>query len=157
MAAASWLGPNVPAVIWVFAVVGLVLVFAIAAGVVGSVSFRLGHEPQAAIFDVEEAVQTIADELPEQAQARLTHGEVRTLILTTLDHLRDKGVSALPGEELAELNPDDDVVVDDDIVLADVLGAVEAQGLDVTDEDAALVIHGLLGHLADIGALGPRA
>ncbi len=146
-----------PAVIWVFAVLGVLLVFAIAAGVVGSVSFTLGHQPQAAIFDVEEAVQVVADELPAAAQARLTHDEVRTLILTTLDHLRDKGVTAMPGEELAELDPDDDVVVDDDIVLADVLGAVEAQGLDVIDEDAALVIGGLLRHLADIGALGPQA
>lgn len=146
-----------PLVIWVFVVLGVLVVFAIAAGVVGSVSFKLGHEPQAAIFDVEEAVQVVADDLPEAAQARLTHGEVRTLILTTLDHLRDKGVTAMPGEELAELDPDDDVVVDDDIVLADVLGAVEAQGLDVTDEDAALVVHGLLRHLDEIGALGPQA
>lgn len=144
-------------VIWVFVVLGVLLVFAIAAGVVGSVSFSLGHEPQAAIFDVEEAVQVVADELPEAAQGRLTHSEVRTLILTTLDHLRDKGVTALPGEELAELDPDDDVVVDDDIVLADVLGAIEAQELDVVDEDAALVVHGLLRHLAGIGALGPKA
>ena len=39
--------------------------------------------------------------------------------------------------------------------LAVVLGAVEAQGLDVTDEDAAQVIQRLLGHLDAIGALGP--
>lgn len=143
--------------IWVFVVLGAVVVFAIAAGVVGSVSFRLGHEPQAAIFDVEEAVEVVADELPEAAQARLTHAEVRSLILTTLDHLRDKGVTAMPGEELAELDPDDDIVVDDHVLLADILGAVEAQDLDVADEDAALVVDALLRHLDEIGALGPRA
>jgi hypothetical protein len=137
-------------------VLGVLLVFAIAAGVVGSESFRLGHETAAAIFDVDEAVEAVADELPDGAQARLTYDEVRALILTTLDHLRDKGLTAMPGEELEPSGPDE-VVVDDDVLLADVLGAAESQGLDVTDEDAALVVQRLLQHLDEIGALGPRA
>jgi hypothetical protein len=41
--------------------------------------------------------------------------------------------------------------------LAAVLGAVGADGLDIADEDAALVIQRLLAHLDDIGALGPQA
>ena len=131
-------------------------VFAIAATFVGSEAFRLGHETPAAIFDLDEAVDAVADALPEGAQARLSYEDVRRLIVATLDHLRDKGVGALPGEDLPPAG-DDEVVVEDDVALAAVLGAVEAQGLDVTDDDAAVVIQRLLGHLDEIGALGPRA
>jgi len=142
-------------VIWVFVIVGAVLVFAVAAAFVGSEAFRLGHQTPAAIFDLDEAVEAVADQLPEDVQARLTYDEVRHLIRATLDHLRTEGVSARPGEEV--VLPEHDVVVDEDHALADVLAAVDLLGLDVLDEDAALVIRRLLDHLGEIGALGPRA
>lgn len=142
--------------LWIFGLLGVLLVFVIAALFVGSEAFRLGHETPAAIFDVDEAVASVGDGLPPDVQARLTYDEVRQLILATLDHLRDKGLSARPGEAQPPA-AEQDVVVDDDVALAAALRAVEAQGLDVTDEDAALVIQRLLGHLDEIGALGPRA
>lgn len=141
---------------WLFVVAAAVAVFAIAAAFVGSEAFRLGHQTPAAIFDLDEAVDAVADALPAGAQARLTYDDVRLLILATLDHLRAKGVGALPGEDLPAAVAED-VVVEDEVALAAVLGAVEAQGLDVADEDAALVIERLLAHLDAIGALGPRA
>jgi hypothetical protein len=141
---------------WILVVVAALAVFAIAAAFVGSEAFRLGHETPAAIFDVDEAVDAVADALPDGAQARLTYDEVRRLILATLEHLRDKGISALPGQDLPGTSVDE-VVVDDGVVLAAVLGAVEAEGLDIADEDAALVIQRLLSHLDEIGALGPQA
>ncbi len=140
---------------WLFVVVGALVVFAIAAAFVGSEAFRLGHETPAAIFDLDEAVDAVAEGLPDAAQARLTYDEVRSLIRATLEHLHAQGVTALPGEDVA--TPEHDVVVDEDHALASVLAAVEAQGLDVSDDDAALVIQRLLDHLGDIGALGPRA
>jgi len=140
---------------WLFLVLGAVVVFAIAAAFVGTETFRLRHEPPAAIFDLDEAVHDVGDRLPEAVQARLSYDDVRALILAGLEHLHEVGVTAMPGEDLAV--PEDDVVVDDDHALAAVLAAVEERGLDVTDEDAAVVIARLLDHLADIGALGPRA
>jgi hypothetical protein len=141
----------------VFLVVGALLVFAIAAAFVGSEAFRLGHETPAAIFDLDEAVEAVGDDLPEASQARLTYEEVRALIVATLGHLRSKGLTALPGEDV-DLGPDrPEVTIADDDAVAVVLGAVEAQGLDVSDEDAFQVIHALLAHLDRIGALGPRA
>jgi len=141
---------------WILLVVAAVAVFAIAAAFVGSETFRLGHETPAAIFDVDEAVDAVADALPDAAQARLSYDEVRRLILATLAHLRDKGISALPGEDLPDA-ASEEVVIDDAVALAAVLGAVGADGLDIADEDAALVIQRLLAHLDDIGALGPQA
>jgi hypothetical protein len=142
---------------WVYVVVGAVLVFAIAAAFVGSEAFRLGHETPAAIFDLDEAVAEVGDRLPVDAQARLSYDEVRTLIVATLAHLRSKGLTALPGDDLDQSGSRPEVVVADDDAVAVVLGAVEAQGLDVGDGDAFEVIGALLAHLGDIGALGPRA
>jgi hypothetical protein len=138
-------------------VLGVLLVFAIAAGFVGSEAFRLGHETPAAIFDVDEAVEEVGDRLPNDAQARLTYDEVRALVLATLEHLRTKGITALPGEDLHVRGERSEVVVADDEAVAVVLGAVDTEALDITDEDAFEVIRALLGYLDSIGALGPRA
>ena len=143
--------------VWVFLGVGIVVVFAIAAAFVGSEAFRLGHETPAAIFDLDEAVEDVGDRLPVDVQGRLSYEEVRTLIVATLAHLRSKGLTALPGDEIDQTADRPEVVVADDDAVAVVLGAVEAHGLDVADEDAFQVITALLGHLGDIGALGPRA
>ena len=142
---------------WVFVVLGVLVVFAIAAAFVGSEAFRLGHETPAAIFDLDEAVADVGDRLPPEVQGRLTYDELRTLIVATLAHLRSKGLTALPGDDIDQTAARPEVVVADDDAVAVVLGAVEAHGLDVADEDAFEVIRGLLAHLGDIGALGPPA
>jgi hypothetical protein len=139
----------------VYLLVGALVVFVIAALFVGSEAFRLGHQTVATIFDLDEAVADVGDRLPEGVQARLTYDDVRTLIVATLAHLRQKGLTALPGEEVDRSGDRPEVVVADDDAVAVVLGAVEAQGLDVTDEDAFEVIRALLAHLQQIGALGP--
>lgn len=143
--------------VWLFLVLGAVVVVAIAAAFVGSEAFRLGHETPAAIFDLDEAVDAVAEDLSPDAQSRVTYDEVRQLILATLDHLRSKGLGALPGEEVRPSDAVDDVVVADDDVLAVALGAVDRAALEVADEDAAEVIQSLLRHLDRIGALGPPA
>lgn len=142
---------------WVYVVAAAVAVFAIAAALVGTEAFRLGHETPAAIFDLDEAVDAVGDGLPPEVQARLTYEEVRRLIRATLDVLRSKGLGALPGEDVRPVGDGTDIVVEDDDMLAVVLGVVEAEGLEVIDEDAARVIDALLHHLDQIGAFGPRA
>lgn len=128
---------------WVALVVGGLLVFAIAAAFVGSEAFRLGHETPSAIFDMDEAAQEVGAALPVAVQARLTYDEVRTLIAASLTHLESK--------------QRDQVVVSDDDAVAVVLGAVDREGMDVSDDDAYEVIQCLLAHLDGIGALGPPA
>jgi len=143
-------------VVWIFALVAAALVFAIAAATVGREAFRLGHQPPPTIFDVDEAVAVVADALPVDAQGRLTHDEVRRLVEAELEHLRSRGVFALPGQEVA-VDGQRDVVVGDDESVAVALAAAEAQGLDVVDSDVALVVAALHDHLAAIGAVGPEA
>jgi hypothetical protein len=142
---------------WIFLVVGALLVFAIAAAFVGSEAFRLGHETPSAIFDMDEALQEVGDALPDEVQARLTYDEVRQLILATLGHLEKKGLAAKPGEDVRVIGERDEVVIAEEDAVAVVLGAVDNEGLQVSDEDAYEVIRALLAHLDRIGALGPRA
>jgi len=148
----------VRAVVWLFAVLAALLVFAIAAATVGREAFRLGHQPPPTIFDLDEAVAQVADALPFDVQGRLTYDEVRELILAELDHLESRGVLAAPGDEVAlQDGGTPDVVVADDDAVAVVLGRAEALEMDVTDEDVFQVIAALLGYLAEIGAVGPPA
>jgi len=144
----------VPAVVVVFAVVGALLVFAIAAAFVGREAFRLGHTPTTSVFDLDEAVLHVAERLGEESARGLTMDEVRQLIGFSLDHLRAKGLTALPGEELAfEEGPP--VVVADDDAVAVVLGRADEVGLEVTDVAVVEVLDLLLDHLVEIGAVGP--
>ena len=144
--------------VWLFVLLAAVLVFVIAAVTVGREAFRLGHQPPPTIFDLDEAVTTVAEALPFESQARLSYDEVRLLIVAALDHLESNGVLARPGRDV-ELPGGDtpDVVVADDDAVAKVLGRAEEDGLDVTDDDVYQVIVGLHGYLAEIGAVGPPA
>lgn len=145
-------------VVWLFFLIGAVLVFAIAAGTVGREAFRLGHQPPPTIFDLDEAVAQVADALPFESQARLSYDEVRQLILAALDHLERAGVLAEPGHDVSLTDGHTpDVVLADDDAVAVVMGHAEAAGLDVTDDDVYHVIAGLHGYLAEIGAVGPPA
>jgi hypothetical protein len=146
-----------PGVVWVFVVIAAVVVFVIAAVTVGREAFRLGHTPPPTIFDFDEAVVVVADELPVEAQGRLSYDDVRELVGAELDHLRRRGLLALPGEDPDGTTADTDVVIDDDDSVANALKEAEEVGLDVTDADVFLVIDALHTYLADIGAVGPRA
>jgi len=137
----------------VFVVLGAAVVFAIAAVFVGSSAFRLGHEPTTAVLDLDEAVVETVERLPDYATARLSYDEVRTLVVFEVEHLGEKGLSAMPGEELDFADRPPEVLADDDAV-AYVLGRATEEGLDVADEDVFEVIKALLAHLVDIGAIG---
>ncbi len=139
----------------VFVVIGGLLVFAIAAAFVGSEAFRLGHTPTTTVFDLDEAVDHVADGLQDDTATGLTFDEVRQLITFSLEHLRAKGISAMPGEELGHDDDAPPVVVADDDAVAVVLGRADEAGLIVTDDAVLEVLDLLLGHLVEIGAVGP--
>ena len=69
----------------VFAVIAAVLVFAIAAGVVGREAHRLDAVAPRVVYEIDNAVKFVADNLPAGTQARLTIDEVRALLLCHLN------------------------------------------------------------------------
>jgi hypothetical protein len=142
-------------VVFVFIVVGALLVFAIAAAIVGSEAFRLGHTPTSTIFDMDEAVIHVAENLTVESAMGLTMDEVKQLIQFSLEHLRTRGLSAMPGEDLDHDVERAPVVVADDEAVAVVLGRADEVGMEVTDVAVYEVLDLLLGHLVEIGAVGP--
>ena len=72
----------------VFAVGGALVVFAIAAAFIGRETGRLDAESPRPVFDVDEAVTWVADRLPDNVTAQLTHAELRRILLCSVDHLR---------------------------------------------------------------------
>jgi hypothetical protein len=123
----------------------------IAVVAIGRETFTLGHQPRQAHYDLNEAVQFVADRLPEAVTARITYEDVRSLLRWHLEYLRDRDVPARRDLAAGGTGP---AVVEDDEGVAFVLGRADADGLDVTDEEVAAVLELELGYLDAIGANG---
>ena len=147
--------------IWVFAVVGLVAVVVIGLVVVGGETARLATVARPAVFDLGEAVDFIADRLPADSQARLSHDDVRWVLLADADLLEES--TAGPPERrypwsrkpAAQEMPFE--VVDEVQAVARILAAAEAADRDLEDEDVVAVLDTRLEYLEAIGAVGPQA
>ena len=80
------------ATVWVFAAIAAVLTFAIAAGTIGREAHRLDAVAPRAVYQIDEAVAFVSDQLPPDSQARLTPAEVEALLVAHLRWLHEKGL-----------------------------------------------------------------
>lgn len=136
--------------LWLFALLGLVVVVVIGLVVLGRETARLSDAARPAVFDLTEAVHYIADQLPPEAQARLTHDDVRFVLLADADLLEEATAEVLPEDEVVE-------VVDEEIAIVRAIDAAERTGRDLTDEDIVAILDGRAAYLRAIGAIGPEA
>lgn len=160
------------AVIIVFGLVGLALVVVIGLVLVGRETARLAGSARPAVFDMEQAVDFIAERISPEAQGRLSHEDVRWILLADADLLEEASVEpearfpwsrpvAVAGRPLdlvsgADQAPDPDAVVDQDVAVARILQAADAAARDVDDADVAEVLEQRLAYLERIGAVGGR-
>ena len=145
---------------WIFLIVGLVIVVVIGLVVLGRETARLADVGRPAVFDMTEAVDFIADRLPAETQARISHEDVRWVLLADADLIED-ATAELPPE------PDDDEddadpalepqVVDEDAAVARILELADESGRELADEDIVAVLDARLAYLEAIGAIGPQA
>ncbi|WP_133869617.1 hypothetical protein [Ilumatobacter fluminis] len=143
--------------IWVFMVVAALLVFAIAAGTIGREAHRLDAIAPRAVYQLDEAVDFVADRLPEASQARLTPAEVQTLLVAHLRWMHDNGLQPDKAVDAKQVI-DDDVVVTEDALVAYLLAEAEAGDVDLLDDvDAVNVVEAHLAYFEAIGAVGPQA
>lgn len=137
--------------------VAAVGVFVVAAVAVGRETFRLGHQLPATVFDLNEAVVQVSDGIPAEVQARLTYEDVRVVVQSHIDFLRERGIVGVGSEDpaITRVNGDQsgDVVVADEEALAYTLGQVDEAGIEMRDEDAYAVISALHRYLSSIGAI----
>jgi hypothetical protein len=133
----------------VIGVVALLVVFAIAAAVVGRETHRLVGEAPRPVFDLDEAVEWVAANLPFDVAAQLTHDEVRRLLTWSLEHFATLGPAG-NGD-----GPASSVVVATGETAGHVLERARRAGLDCTVEQVHAVLDAQLEYLQVIGAMGP--
>jgi hypothetical protein len=123
-------------------VLAVAVVFVIAAVTIGRETSRLAVQSPRPVFDMDEAVEWIADRLPFEVSASLSHDDVRQIVQWSLDHL---AVSA-----------DDEVLVVDEETLAYVQVRARGGGHAWTEAEIQAVLDVQLLYLEAIGAAGPE-
>lgn len=142
--------------LWLFALVGLLMVVVIGLVVLGRETARLAVAARTAVFDMAQAVDFIADRLPADAQARLTHDDVRWILLADADHIEERSDPLGDGDGEDDGIPGFGPIVDEDAAVARILIVADASGRDLADEDVAAVLDGRSAYLRAIGAIGPE-
>ncbi len=141
----------------VFAVIAAALVFAIAAGTVGREAHRLDSVAPRAVYQLDEAVDFVADRLPEASQARLTPQDVDELLRAHLRWLHEQGLQPDKAVDARQMI-NEQVVITDDALVAYLLGEAERIGVELLDDvDAVNVVDAHLAYFEAIGAVGPPA
>ena len=137
----------------VYAIIVLVIVFGIAAVVIGREARRLDAVPPNPVFDLNEAVTWVAEHLPFEVSAVLSHDDVRQIIDWNLEYFRTKGVSG-NGHSAHTEGP---VVVGGAETVDYVLHRAEATGSPYTAAQVHAVLDAQMTYLEAIGAIGPEA
>ncbi len=141
----------------VFALLAAVLVFAIAAGTIGREAHRLDAMAPRAVYQLDEAVDFVADRLPAASQARLTPAEVDQLLRAHLRWMHEQGLQPDRAVD-ARQDIDEQVVISEDALVAYLLAEADRVGVELLDDvDAVNVVDAHLAYFEAIGAVGPPA
>ena len=137
--------------LWLFGLVGAVLVVVIGLVVLGRETARLASTARPAVFDLGEAVEFIADRLPAEVQARISHDDVRWVLLADADLIESHTLEPTDDPDGA-----DALVVDEVDAVARILAAADASGRELDDADIVAVLTCRSDYLEAIGAVGPE-
>ena len=141
---------------WILIGLTVVIVFAIAAALIGRESHRLDALAPRAVYVLETATAYVADRLSPRAQAELTPGELEQLLVAHLNRLHAKGL--LPANVTDRRQDLDQPLILDEIdETAYLLGVMDELGVAVTDVTVAEATATHLSYLDEIGAVGPAA
>lgn len=138
----------------VYGVLAVAIVFAIAAVVIGREARRLDAVPPRPTFDLDEAVDWVADNLPFEVSAELSHADVRQIIDWNLEFFRTKGVS---GNGHSPEPTDGPIVVGGAETVDYVLAKAASIGAGYTAPQVHAVLDAQMEYLEVIGAIGPEA
>ena len=145
------------AVLIIASIIAALLVFAIAAVIIGREARRLDSMAPRAVYELEQATQLVADNLPSETQARLTFAELRKLLVFHMRWLHDKGLQPA-GVVDRQQDIVDEVVIDEQTLTAYLLDAAEKNNIEILDDvDAVYVVKAHLKYFDAIGAIGPQS
>lgn len=132
----------------------------LAAYAVMRVSSRLSHTRARAVYDLFEAVDFVAEHLPDALSAKLSYEDVQEILLWRLDHLRLRGSATYGRGDVTATEAegrDEEVVTSDDASVDYVLAKASDSGRDIDALDVVVVLDLESQYLKAIGALGPPA
>ena len=135
-------------------------VFVTAAVAVGAAVGRTSAQPPPAVLQLDDAVEFIADRLPFEVAAQISHEDVRRILLWQLDYFEYIGLASEYGQELAgEVVPTDhdEVIADEDAALDYVVEQATRSRTDLTALQVVCVLDLQMQYLRDIGAVGVEA
>ena len=145
------------AVLIIASIIAAALVFVIAAVIIGREARRLDSVAPRAVYELEQATQFVADNLPSETQARLTFAELRKLLVFHMRWLHDKGLQPA-GVVDRQQDIVDEVVIDEQSLTAYLLDAAEKNNIEILDDvDAVYVVKAHLKYFDAIGAIGPQS
>lgn len=133
----------------VFVVLTAVAVVVIGLVTLGRLTARLEDAPPTSVYEVAEAVEYVADRLPDELTAQLSFDDVRDLLLWHLDYLEDRGVARDSGDATVS-GP---LVAADDDGVAYVLGKATDAGMEIPDTWVVQVLDASTAYLVAIGAI----
>ena len=136
----------------VIGILVVLVVFAIAAVVIGREARRLAAVPPRPVFDLDEAVEFVANRLSFEVASQLSHDDVRQLLRWQLDYFRSRGVT---GNGDSGSPPAATVVVGGSETVDYLLERASQAGLEVSAPQIHEVIEAQLVYLRAIGAVGP--
>ena len=146
--------------IWLFIVVGAILVIVVALASVTWVSSRLARTEAVSVYDIEEAVDFAMANLPADVGADLGRDDFRSLCMWHLDYLRSRGLATFGKVDLlaeeAAIEASGVVVAEDDGVVDELLARAEHEGLDIDAITVVVVLDLSHRYLSEIGAVGDR-
>ncbi len=131
-----------------------------AAYAVTRVSSRLAHTRSRTVYDLAEAVDFVADRLPDELSAKLSYDDVEAVLLWRLEHLRRQGSATYGRADLiptAAERRNEQVVTSDNEAVDYVLARATRSGRDIDAVDVVVVLDLESRYLKAIGALGPPA
>jgi hypothetical protein len=147
-----------PLMLWVLVGVTVVVVVVIGLLAVGRVTFSLADQTRRSLYDLDEAVQFVGDDLSFETSARITYDDVKRILRWHLDYLEERGIAfeqaAGRDQSAVATGEGGPVVADEDDALAYVLGKVAEAGMDVDDVQVVEVLDGEVRYLEAIGAIG---
>ncbi|MYB10613.1 MAG: hypothetical protein F4Y28_11625 [Acidimicrobiia bacterium] len=132
----------------------------LAAYAVMRVSSRLSHTRARAVYDLFEAVDYVAERLPDALSAKLSYDDVQEILLWRLDHLRLRGSATYGRGDVTATEAegrDEEVVTSDDDSVDYVLAQASESDRDIDALDVVVVLDLESQYLKAIGALGPPA
>lgn len=135
----------------VFVVLAIVIVVVIGLVTVGRITGELVEAAPTSIYDLDEAVQFVADRLPDEVTAELSFDDVKSMLTWHIAYLEERGVARRQGVNDLAAGP---LVAGEDEAVAYVLGRAAEAGLEIPDVWVVLVLDGDAAYLEAIGAIG---